>query len=149
MTTDQLLYYRKRIKYIFLKKIFTKLIRKNGAIIPLEVTIGEKVQFIHDGLGCVLHPNTVIGNNVRIFQGVTIGKKDVINNNIFTGKIIVCDDATICSGAQILADNDSQLVVGKKSVVASNAVVLSSIPDGEVWGGIPARKIKEVTYEKR
>lgn len=41
--------------------------------IPASVEIGENTVFPHNGLGVVIHPNVVIGDNCRILQNVTIG----------------------------------------------------------------------------
>lgn len=43
--------------------------------IPYKAKIGEGTQFPHLGLGVLIHPNTEIGKNCKILQGVTIGRK--------------------------------------------------------------------------
>lgn len=53
--------------------------------------------------------------------------------------IIIGDDVWIGYGAQIM----SGVTIGRGAVVAAGAVVTKDIPPYEVWGGVPAKKIKE------
>lgn len=41
--------------------------------IPRTVVFGKDVRFAHRSPGCVIHPQTRIGDNVHIYQGVTLG----------------------------------------------------------------------------
>lgn len=52
--------------------------------------------------------------------------------------ITIGEGAWICANSSIIAG----VKIGKKSIVAAGAVVLHDVPDGELWGGIPAKKIK-------
>lgn len=92
-----------------------------------------------------------IGNDVMIGGGATIWDTDFhsINfetrvhdpfNDIKTEKIIIDDGAFIGAGAYILKG----VHIGKKSVFGAGSVVTRSIPDGEVWGGNPAKFIKKL-----
>ncbi|MFQ7842579.1 MAG: acyltransferase, partial [Thomasclavelia spiroformis] len=51
------------------------------------------------------------------------------------------EGAILCAGAKILGKG--QLTVGRNTIIAANAVLLSSTGDNEVWAGIPAKKIKD------
>ena len=93
--------------------------------------IGEGTLFIHNGLGCVVHPKASIGKKCRIYQNVTIGGRNnrgtpIIGNNVFIGP-----------GACVLGG----VVIGDNVVIAANSVVIKSLPNG-VWGGIPAKRLK-------
>lgn len=46
----------------------------------------------------------------------------------------------MCAGSKILAKDN--LVVGKNTIIAANSVLLKSTGENEVWGGIPARRLK-------
>ena len=129
---------RKKINNKILKRIITKIIYFLGADIPVNVYIGENVEFCHNALGTVIHPNTTIGNNVSIYRNVTVGKAKVKDNQEI--KIIIDDGAVICAGSKILAKD--KLVVGKNTIVAANSVLLKSVGDNQVWGGIPAKRLK-------
>ena len=129
---------RRKITNKVLKKIITKIIYFFGADIPMEVYVANNVEFCHNALGTVIHPSTVIDNNVFIYQNVTIGKAKVKDRNEI--KIIIAEGAVLCAGSKILAKDT--LIVGKNTIVAANSVLLKSTGENEVWGGIPARRLK-------
>lgn len=88
--------------------------------------------FIDHGTGVVIGETTVIGNNVRIYQGVTLGAKsfplDDSGNPIkgIPRHPIVEDDVIIYSGATILG----RVVIGKGSVIGGNVWLTESVPPG-------------------
>ena len=110
-----------------------------GVEIPLTVVLGNNVQFPHNSIGTVIHNNTVIEDNVKIYQNVTIGRADIWKkeNTDFKG-FIIKKDSIICAGAKIICKK-GVLVVGEGSVMAANAVLLNSTGPNEIWGGIPAK----------
>ncbi len=113
-----------------------------GIEIPAHVEIGSGLQVMHRGFGVVLHPRTVIGNDVTIYHGVTIGRGDVWVPELESPLegFIIEDDVIICAGAKIVCARGF-LTVGRGAVVGANAVVTKSVPSGEIWAGCPARKI--------
>ena len=116
-----------------------KLLRLLGVAIPKGVTIGEDFELMHGGIGTVINPLTKIGNKVRIFQGVTLGRADVYRHHTkskFEG-IHIDDGAWICAGAIVLGKT-GVLRIGKNAIVGANSVVVCSIGDGEIWAGNPA-----------
>ena len=116
-----------------------------GVDIPRCVAIGKNVKFPHNSVGTVIHDKTVIEDNVKIYQNVTLGRADVYKSskdaNIDFEGFHIKEGACICAGAKLICKNGS-LVVGKNAVVGANAVLLNSIGDNEIWSGIPARLIK-------
>ena len=44
-----------------------------SADVPPQMRIGKGTEFPHDALGCVFHPNVIIGRNCKILHGVTMG----------------------------------------------------------------------------
>lgn len=110
-----------------------------GVDIPRGVKIGKGVRFPHNSIGTVIHDNTIIEDDVKIYQNVTLGRADVysVPKSEFEGFYLE-QGACICAGAKIICKKGT-LRIGKDAVVAANAVLLNSIGPGEIWGGIPAK----------
>lgn len=100
-----------------------------GIDIHPGTTIG-KYFFIDHGTGIVIGETTVIGNNVKIYQGVTLGALSTRGGQKLKNKKrhpTILDNVTIYSGASILG---GETVVGKDVVVGGNAFITTSIPQG-------------------
>ena len=111
----------------------------------IEIHPGAKIGsnfFMDHGIGIVIGETTEIGDNVTIYQGVTLGgimpsiesdlqrnqkRHPTIGNNVIIG-----------SGAQIIGP----VVVGKQARIAANAVVLKDVPESATMVGIPAKAVK-------
>lgn len=128
-----------------LNRIATECISILGVDLPLSVVIGDKVDFRHNAIGTVIHKKTTIENDVQIFQNVTLGRADISLHEQDSGMegILIKRGAIISAGAKVLC-KEGVLTIGENSLIAANAVVLQSVPDNEVWGGIPARKIADL-----
>lgn len=102
---------------------------KTGIDINPGATIGESF-FIDHGTGIVIGETTVIGNNVKIYQGVTLGalsvKKELKNKKRHP---TIEDDVTIYAGATILG---GETIIGRGSTIGGNTWVTHSIPAGTV-----------------
>ena len=91
--------------------------------------------FIDHGMGVVIGETTEIGENVLLFQGVTLGgtgkehgkRHPTIGNNVVIGV-----------GAKVLGS----ITIGDNSVVGAGAVVLHSVPPDCTAVGVPARVVK-------
>lgn len=113
-----------------------------GIEFPKEVTLGPGLRVQHRGIGTVVHPCTRIGTGVTLYHQVTIGRADAHvpwEHSDMVG-IEIGDGAVLYPGAKVLG-GPGVTRIGRSAVVAANAVVTRSVPDGEVWGGIPARKL--------
>jgi serine O-acetyltransferase len=91
--------------------------------------IGESFVIDH-GTGVVIGETTVIGNNVRIYQGVTLGALSLPKNagEKLRGKKrhpSIADDVIIYSGATILGGDT---VIGERSVIGGNVWITESVP---------------------
>lgn len=118
------------------------LLRLLAVEIPRSVQIGRGFRLAHGGIGTVIHADTVIGDNVLIYHGVTLGRSDTYTsrkNSQFRG-IYVSNDVIIGTGAAILCKN-GVLTIGSGAIIGANAVVLGSVPNNEIWAGNPARCI--------
>lgn len=113
-----------------------------GAEVPRSVEIGEGVTLVHGAFGLVVHPNTRIGNRVKVYPGVTLGRADIqvpIEESAFES-IDIGDDVILSPGAKVLG-KQGVLRVGKGTVIGANAVLLESTGENEIWAGVPAKKI--------
>ena len=103
---------------------------KTGIDIHPGASIGESF-FIDHGTGIVFGETTVIGNNVKIYQGVTLGalsvKKELQDKKRHP---TVEDNVTIYAGATILG---GETVIGKGSTIGGNTWVTKSVPPGTVF----------------
>lgn len=99
---------------------------KTGIDIHPGATIGEYF-FIDHGTGIVIGETTVIGNNVKIYQGVTLGGLSTRGGQSLKGKRrhpTIEDNVTIYAGASILG---GETIIGHDSTIGSNAFITSSI----------------------
>ena len=84
--------------------------------------------FIDHGTGIVIGETTVIGDHVKIYQGVTLGALTTRGGQSLRGKRrhpTIEDNVTIYAGASILG---GATVIGRDSVIGSNVFITSSIP---------------------
>lgn len=107
----------------------------HNSFIPAECQIGEGTTFGYKGIGVVIHKRAKIGKNCLIAQGVTVGGRSghydvpVIGDNCYIG-----------AGAKVLGP----ITVGDNVTVGANAVLLKDAPANSVWGGVPAKCLKQV-----
>ena len=108
--------------------------RKTGIEIHPGAKIGRRFVIDH-GMGVVIGETTEIGDDVLIYQGVTLGGtgKDVGKRHPTIG-----DNVLIGAGAKVLGP----FKVGDHSRIAANAVVLNEIPPYSTAVGVPARVVK-------
>ena len=93
-------------------------------------TVIGKYFFIDHGTGIVIGETTVIGNNVKIYQGVTLGALSTRGGQKLKSKKrhpTIMDNVTIYSGASILG---GETVIGEGVVIGGNAFITTSIPAG-------------------
>ena len=89
-----------------------------------------KYFFIDHGTGIVIGETTEIGDNVKVYQGVTLGALSTRGGQALKSKKrhpTICDNVTIYSGASILG---GETVIGRDVVIGANAFITSSVPDG-------------------
>ena len=101
---------------------------RTGIDIHPGATIG-KYFFIDHGTGVVIGETTVIGDYVKIYQGVTLGALSTRGGQKLRSKKrhpTIEDNVTVYSGASILG---GETRVGEGAVIGSNAFITSSVPD--------------------
>lgn len=120
------LYYCSKIWLIVIQRQF-------GIQISDETIIGKGFYISHFGT-IVVSAYAVIGNNVNISQGVTIG---YANRGPRKGAAVIGNEVYIGPGAKIVG----KVQIGNNVAIGANAVVTHDIPDNAVVGGVPAKII--------
>lgn len=120
--------------YLRARYISQKAARKTGIEIHPGATIGKGL-FIDHGHGVVIGETTIIGDNVTIYQGVTLGG---------TGKEqgkrhpTIEDNVMISVGAKVLGS----FTIGENSKIGAGSVVLEEVPPNSTVVGVPGRVVK-------
>ncbi|WP_277679967.1 serine O-acetyltransferase, partial [Gracilibacillus dipsosauri] len=124
--------YRK--KFFFIARVISQISRFfTGVEIHPGAKIGKRF-FIDHGMGVVIGETCEIGDNVTIYQGVTLGG---------TGKEkgkrhpTIKDNALIATGAKVLGS----ITIGENSKIGAGSVVLKDVPDHSTVVGIPGRVV--------
>lgn len=100
---------------------------RTGIDIHPGATIGKHF-FIDHGTGIVVGETSIIGENVKIYQGVTIGALSTRGGQKLAGKKrhpTIEDNVVIYAGASILG---GETTIGKNSVIGGNTFITSSVP---------------------
>lgn len=126
-------FYRNRL--FFLARLISQLAR---FITGIEIHPGAKVGkglFVDHGMGVVIGETAEIGDNVTIYQGVTLGGtgKDFGKRHPTVG-----DNVIIGAGAKVLGP----ISIGNNSKIGANSVVLSDVPENATAVGIPSKNIE-------
>ena len=125
--------YRKK-HYFLARWISQRTARRTGIEIHPGATIGKGL-FIDHGIGVVIGETTIIGDNVTLYQGVTLGgtgkekgkRHPTIGNNVM-----------ISAGAKVLGS----FTIGENSKIGAGSVVLSEVPANSTVVGVPGRIVK-------
>ncbi len=102
---------------------------RTGIDIHPGAEIGERF-FIDHGTGIVIGETAIIGDRVRLYQGVTLGATSIKDSSALRGKKrhpTIEDDVTIYAGSTILG---GETVIGAGSVIGGNVWLTNSVPAG-------------------
>ena len=120
--------------YFLARYISQRGVRKTGIEIHPGARIGKGF-FIDHGNGVIIGETTIIGDNVTLYQGVTLGgtgkehgkRHPTIGNNVM-----------ISAGAKVLGS----FTIGDNSKIGAGSVVLSEVPPNSTVVGVPGRVVK-------
>ena len=116
---------------------------QTGIDINPGATIGSSF-FIDHGTGIVVGETTNIGNNVKIYQGVTLGALSTRKGQELAGvkrHPTIEDNVVIYANTTVLG---GETVIGENSVVAGNTFVIKSIPaNTKAASSMPELRIKQ------
>lgn len=120
--------------YFWARYISQRGVRKTGIEIHPGAQIGKGF-FIDHGNGVIIGETTIIGDNVTLYQGVTLGgtgkehgkRHPTIGNNVM-----------ISAGAKVLGS----FTIGDNSKIGAGSVVLSEVPPNSTVVGVPGRVVK-------
>lgn len=101
-----------------------------GIDLPCEVILGRRVRIDHFG-GVIVSGDTVIGDDVVIRNGVTIG----LRRTGVCGAPVIGNRVDIGAGAKILGT----ITIGDDVAIGANAVVLRDVPANSIAVGVPAK----------
>ena len=130
-------YFYKHKHLILARYISEKAKRKTGIEIHPGATIGKRL-FIDHGTGVVIGETAIVGNDVTLFHGVTLGgtgkekgkRHPTIGNNVFIG-----------SGAKVLGN----IIIGNNVKIGANAVILKDVPSNVTIVGVPGKIVKTLS----
>lgn len=123
-------------KHYFLARLISQqTARKTGIEIHPGATIGKGL-FIDHGHGVVIGETAVVGDNVMLYQGVTLG-----GNGKESGKRhpTVGNNVMICAGAKIIGS----FTIGENSKIGAGSVVIEEVPPNSTVVGVPGRVVKQ------
>lgn len=120
--------------YFWARWLSQRGVRKTGIEIHPGAKIGKGF-FIDHGNGVIIGETTVIGDNVTLYQGVTLGgtgkehgkRHPTVGNNVM-----------ISAGAKVLGS----FTIGENSKIGAGSVVLSEVPPCSTVVGVPGRVVK-------
>jgi serine O-acetyltransferase len=120
--------------YFRARYISQRAARKTGIEIHPGAVIGKGF-FIDHGSGVIIGETTIIGDNVTLYQGVTLG-----GTGKESGKRhpTICDNVMISAGAKILGS----FTIGENSKIGAGSVVLEEVPPNCTVVGVPGRIVK-------
>jgi len=115
---------------------------KTGIDIHPGATIGKSF-FIDHGTGIVIGETSIIGNNVKIYQGVTLGALNVSKEKAHQKRHPnIEDDVIIYSGATILG---GETTIGRESIIGGNVWITQNVPPNSLVYHKSEIKIKDNT----
>ena len=135
----------------------------NSGVVANPVGGNKTTFYIINGAKVVIGENCGISNSICAAKGITIGNRSIIGGNccLYDTDFHSIDyrerqnkpdigikTAPICIGEDVFIGANSMLLkgitIGDRSIVAAGSVVTRDIPADQLWGGNPAKKIRDL-----
>ncbi len=120
--------------YFWARWVSQRAVRKTGIEIHPGATIGKGL-FIDHGSGVIIGETAILGNNITLYQGVTLG-----GTGKETGKRhpTLEDNVMVSAGAKVIGS----FTVGENSKIGAGSVVVKEVPPNCTVVGVPGRIVK-------
>jgi len=136
-----LIYYRLahgfyKIHLFFLARLISQFARfATGIEIHPGAVIGKRF-FVDHGMGVVIGETTVIGDDVLLYQGSTLGGTGIVKGKRHP---TIGNSVVVGAGAKVLGN----ITIGDNSYIGANAVVIKDVPATSTVGGVPGKITKQ------
>jgi len=136
-----LIYYRiahgfYKIHLFFLARAISQLARLvTGIEIQPGAVIGKRF-FVDHGMGVVIGETTIIGDDVLLYQGATLGGTGIVKGKRHP---TIGNNVVVGAGAKVLGN----ITIGDNSYIGANAVVIKDVPPNSTVVGVPGRITKQ------
>ncbi|MDP2831448.1 MAG: serine O-acetyltransferase EpsC [Candidatus Omnitrophota bacterium] len=125
-----------RLKLFFLARALSQIARFfTGIEIHPGAIIGKRF-FIDHGLGVVIGETAIVGDDVLLYQGATLGGTGIVQGKRHP---TVGNNVVIGAGAKVLGN----IVIGDNAYIGANAVVVKDVPPNSTVIGVPGRITKQ------
>jgi serine O-acetyltransferase len=125
-----------RLKLFLLARLLSQVARFfTGIEIHPGAKIGKRF-FIDHGLGVVIGETAVIGDDVLLYQGSTLGGTGIVQGKRHP---TIGNNVVVGAGAKVLGN----IMIGDNSYIGANAVVIKDVPANSTVVGVPGRITKQ------
>ena len=136
-----LIYYR--LAHVFYKMhlfFLARLLSQGGRFFTgIEIHPGAQIGkrfFIDHGLGVVIGETAIVGDDVLLYQGSTLGGTGIVKGKRHP---TIGNNVVIGAGAKVLGN----IIIGDNSYIGANAVVIKDVPSNSTVVGVPGRITKQ------
>ena len=136
MVSYRIAHFLYAMRLFFLARLISQITR---FVTGIEIHPGAKIGkrfFIDHGMGVVIGETAVIGDDVLLYQGVTLGGTGIVKGKRHP---TVGNNVVIGTGAKVLGD----ITIGDNSYIGANAVVIKDVPANSTVVGVPGRITKQ------
>ena len=105
----------------------------------IEIHPGARIGrrfFVDHGMGVVVGETAIVGNDVLLYQGATLGGTGIVKGKRHP---TIGNNVVICAGAKVLCN----ITIGDNSYIGANAVVIKDVPPNSTVVGVPGRITKQ------